>query len=165
VTYRMESAKPAIMKFGYSVDYDKEILNDERQIAYLSSDFAKSVSAWVDGQRASGWQPTDVSDVLVGAPWIFGETLGLVTDDLRAMWVYLSSECDPEKIAKDPFGPEQPGDYRRGSQLMAMPVFFPLDADTWHDWRCMGEASRKESLRLAKAAISRHRRNKAKHHG
>lgn len=158
----MDSGKPAIMKFGYAINYDEEIAEDERQIVYLTSDFAKRIAAWVDGQRATGWQPTDVSDVLIGAPEIFREALDIVTDDLRAMWVYLSSECDPEKIVKDPFGPEQPGDYRRGSQLMAVPVFFPLDAKTWHDWRCVGEGGRKERLRLAKAALSRHTRNRAK---
>lgn len=148
--------------FGYAINYDKEIAKDERQIAYLTSDFAQRVGAWVDGQRAIGRQPTDVSDVFVNAPEIFSETLGLVTDDLRALWVYLSSECDPEKIAKDQFGPEQNGDYQRGILLLRLPVFFPLDADTWQDWRCMGEGGRKDALRLAKAAISRHKRNQPK---
>lgn len=177
MTYRMDSAKPAIMKFGYAINYDKEIAEDERQISYLTSDFAVRLAAWaedrcvreidpvvtMDGQRWAAF--CDIADAFVAVPEIFRDTLDLTNDDLRALWVYLSSGSDPNKIAKDPFGAEQPGDYARGARLSEARVFFPWPGNTFGEWRSMretGPRGRAALLKKAKADRARHLRNKAK---
>lgn len=161
MTYRMESAKPApARKWGYSIDYDKEIANDEREISYLSSEACRAFAAVVEAKHVEGYPyagQMQTADVLFYAPELH-EALGLTKDEVRAFFVAL--EADDDKIPTL-YGARQPGDWRVGDKVADR--IGPDGLEPLHRWYVPRETARVDALKKAKARLSRHKRNKEKY--
>jgi hypothetical protein len=141
------------MRWGYAIDYGKEIAADEKQVAQLTDPLVALVSQELlpramkayPGSVPSQWNLYQLLAYPVEGRRERAARFGLSMDDLRALSVY---END------DTFGEvPKPGDYARGEAL----------GKQWADFPVYTEEQRVKALRGARAALARHKRNKAKH--
>lgn len=142
-------------RWGYAIDYDKEIAEDERLIAQLTDPLTVLVSQELlpralkayPGSIASEWTLYQLLAHPVEGRVERAALFGLSMDDLRALSVYENDDAFGEA--------SKPGDYPRGEVL----------GKQWADFPVYTEDQRAEALRVARAALARHRRNKAKSAG
>lgn len=142
-------------RWGYAIDYDKEIAVDEKQVAQLTDSLTVLASQELLPQAMKAYPGSVVSQWNIYQLLAYpaegrrerAARFGLSMDDLRALSVYENDDTFGE-------APE-PGDYRRGEAI----------GKQWADFPVYTEEQRVKALRGARAALARHRRNKAKHAG
>lgn len=134
--------------WGYKIDYDKEIAQDEAQIAELQSEGVMAAAATLKGDG----QPEPFNAL----EWIYwcqtveeclrrGEAFGLSHDQTRMLGAWI--ECES---------------FNDGWDKVDRRVTTPLQTKLQAIW--VGkESDRKAFLAKAKSALSRHKRNKTKH--
>lgn len=134
--------------WGYKVNYDREIADDEKLIAQCTLHLEQGWTA----DRYPGWKPgafvVSLVDLVLGVEGV-AATLGLSTDDVRDLrWFATDAGCN--------------GDAAEGAYWWGECLHKQLDllAPHWLAWTSE-ELSR--CLRKAKDNLTRHRRNKAKY--
>jgi hypothetical protein len=139
--------------FGYKIDYDKAIAEDQRQIDLYDSELVRAISAALTEEEV-GWmrQGYHVSafTFLLGAHDTLNEArlaiLGVSLDDLgRALF---SADIGSQYEVRPQTREEWAAADALRARLEAIPV--------------LEEAHRVKHLKHAKTALSRHRRNQAK---
>jgi hypothetical protein len=140
-------------RWGHAIDYDKEIAADEKLVVQLTDPLTIFVSQELLPQAMQAYPGS------IASQWSFYQLLahpvegrreraarfGLSMDDLRALSVYENDDAFDEA--------PKPGDYARGEVL----------GKQWEDFPVYTEEQRTKALRGARAALARHKRNKAKY--
>jgi len=154
---RAPSERARRVGFGYKIDYDAAIAEDEKQIAQLSDPLTVLVSqkllpaalkAYPDS-LVSGWSLYELLAYPEEGRSERAEAFGLSLQALQAWGALLD---DPDFGASAPYDRQQ---HLRGEELDRI----------WSDFRVCAEPERLKALRGAKASLSRHRRNRALHVG
>jgi hypothetical protein len=141
--------------WGYIIDYDKAIREDEARIAHLSSEASIRASRELLPEARAALPDFDGWDVYYLVTYkpegvaARAAVFGLTLEDVRA-WAYLCDSQDDALWAL--VGDPQPGDYARGKAVDDRLGRYAFDV-----W---SEADRRRALSKAKAALARHKRNK-----
>lgn len=148
--------------FGYKIDYDRAIANDERMVARLTDPTLIAASATMTEAEWAIYE-TRHMDVVWWASMDPARTderlaiLGLTRDDARDMCLAIYNDGWDDPLFAASLGRIDPsaGNYRNGMDLAERFKDFYNDLDR--------PAKRAECLRAAKTSLARHRRNKAKY--
>lgn len=157
--------------FGYKIDYDKAIAQDEADLAMLADGgpvdrLGQAVVAGRVPVGKDGWYPRDAGDALMAAAeWpdanydLFVMTLGLMTtkEEHAALWGIAMDDTQgtfPQHLLERA---QRTYPKYRDAAKTSDEVLKRLSGVLF--W---GDADRKVALKKAKASLSRHRRNKEK---
>ena len=177
--YRMgprDSARPLPQRsWGYAIDYDKEIAEDERELALVDGPVARAVSASLDDVELGHLRAGYVYDRCMWLwykPQLLAEraaVLGLSEDDLAALALHVEDEyASQTEKAPDWVAAYAARIHDRWSSPEARAAW----AAAWRRGQAiretlsepaLAEDRRKAYASKVKAQLARHRRNKIKY--
>lgn len=148
--------------FGYKVDYDREIAQDERDIREFEAALA---NGWTHEDRSLGLSLPELVVYAAGGVEPFAgrvryEALGLSPVDVAELAVWVLDNClgdlPPKLQELVDQGQELPGWHARGE------IVHKLVSAHYHS-HVLTEEQTRAALKKAKASLARHRRNREKH--
>ena len=141
--------------FGYKIDYDKSIADDEREIALYESTAVKIFSATLNEQEIE-WvtrSPTTAFFIMMHSTHkqdVRLQALGITLRDLACAAFY-EDHTPSIPLSTGPIGGGP--DFRNGQAASAILDAVPI----------LTSETRKSWLKKAKARLARHKRNKLEH--